>query len=102
MEFQRLEKRTLCTAPKLSFRQWIIRRFGEPENRRNGTAVFYSRRSKREAAPEPSGNDPCVSGIRAQWLDCPQETGAWQTGSNYPENSDNRKGELTEWQIKKI
>ena len=32
--FQRLEKLPICTAPKLSFRQCIFRRFGEPENRR--------------------------------------------------------------------
>ena len=34
LDFQRLEKLTLCTGSKLSFRQWIFRHFGEPQIRR--------------------------------------------------------------------
>lgn len=34
LDFQGLEKLTRCTVQKLSFRQWIFRRFGKLENRR--------------------------------------------------------------------
>ena len=51
---------------------------------------------------EHRGGNAGVSRTGILRPDLPPETGAWQTGSNYPKDSGGRKGELTESQIKKI